>query len=176
MSANKNVHSVLLKNYPGLAHSRSFSQPLTSSRHSNGPNLAFESSMSPTSPSNENENGLSRSKSRRIRNEQAFLTWLKQDPRIQHTKDVQMIMVINDLFLPSIYSPQLCTSNDLFFHTESQSDCIFEGFANASSFANVSWCYVKYKSLSTQSILMSGHLSKFDDNHRKRENAMGSRF
>lgn len=88
MSANKNVHNVLLKNYPGLAHSRSFSQPLTSSRHSNGSNAPLESNLSPTS-----ETGLTKSKSRRIRNEQEFLTWMKQDPHIHHAKDVRIIMV-----------------------------------------------------------------------------------
>lgn len=89
------MHNVLLKNYPGLAHSRSFSQPLTSSRHSNGPNQPFENGLSPSSPANENECGLTKkdSKSRRIRNEQAFLSWLKHDPSLQHSKDVQMIMV-----------------------------------------------------------------------------------
>lgn len=90
MAANKHVHSILLKNYPGLAHSRSFSQPLTSSRHSNGSNQPFESSLSPTSPS---DTGLTKTKSRRIRNEEAFLTWLKQDHSIHHAKDVRMIMV-----------------------------------------------------------------------------------
>lgn len=90
MSANKHVHNVLLKNYPGLAHSRSFSQPLTSSRHSNGSNQPFESSLSPTSPS---ETGLTKTRNRRIRNEQSFLTWLKEDPSIHHGKDVRMIMV-----------------------------------------------------------------------------------
>lgn len=90
MSANKHVHSVLLKNYPGLAHSRSFSQPLTSSRHSNGSAQPFESSLSPTSP---NETCPIKTKSRRIRNEQAFLTWLKEDPSIHHPKDVRSIMV-----------------------------------------------------------------------------------
>lgn len=91
MSANKHVHNVLLKNYPGLAHSRSFSQPLTSSRHSNGSNpMPFESSVSPTSP---NESGLAKTKNRHIRNEQAFLTWLKEDPHIHHAKDVRSIMV-----------------------------------------------------------------------------------
>lgn len=89
MSANKHVHNVLMKNYPGLAHSRSFSQPLTSSRHSNGPNHPFDSS-SPTV----DESGLYRTKSRRVRDEEAFLAWLKQDPSLQHEKNVQMIMVI----------------------------------------------------------------------------------
>lgn len=93
MSANKHVHNVLLKNYPGLAHSRSFSQPLTSSRHSNGSNQPFESGLSPTSPS---ETGLTKTRNRRIRNEQAFLTWLKEDPSIHHGKDVHaMVGLIN---------------------------------------------------------------------------------
>lgn len=94
MSTNRNVHSVLLKNYPGLAHSRSFSQPLTSSRHSNGSNNhPFQSCLSPTSPSDGNETDeakLSRSKSRRVRNEQAFLKWLEQDPSVRHTKEVHI--------------------------------------------------------------------------------------
>lgn len=90
MSANKNVHNVLLKNYPGLAHSRSFSQPLTSSRHSNSSNQPFESSLSPTSP---NETGLTKTKNRHIKNEQAFLSWLKQDQSLHHAKDVRSIMV-----------------------------------------------------------------------------------
>lgn len=98
MSANKNVHNVLLKNYPGLAHSRSFSQPLTSSRHSNGSNVPLESSLSPTSPTDGGGagGGLSKKdsqKSRRIRNEQEFLTWMKRDPHIHHAKDVRIIMV-----------------------------------------------------------------------------------
>lgn len=87
MAANKNVHSVLLKNYPGLAHSRSFSQPLTSSRHSNGPNLPFDS----LSPTTVDENGLVRTKSRRIRNEEAFLEWLKHDPNLHHSKHDHMV-------------------------------------------------------------------------------------
>lgn len=91
MSANKHVHNIWLKNYPGLAHSRSFSQPLTSSRHSNGSNsIPFDSSLSPTSP---NEPGQTKTKSRRIRNEEAFLTWLKEDHHIHHVKDVRAIMV-----------------------------------------------------------------------------------
>lgn len=97
MSSNKHVHNVLLKNYPGLAHSRSFSQPLTSSRHSNGSgsNHAFDSSLSPTSPNdNANDNGLTKTKSRRIKNEQAFLSWIKEDHSIHHhPKDVRIIMV-----------------------------------------------------------------------------------
>lgn len=96
MSTNKNVHSVLLKNYPGLAHSRSFSQPLTSSRHSNGSsNHPFETSLSPTSPCDGNDTDeakLSRSKSRRVRNEQAFLKWLEQDPNARHTKEVHIMV------------------------------------------------------------------------------------
>lgn len=90
MSANKHVHNVLLKNYPGLAHSRSFSQPLTSSRHDSGSNHPFDSSLSPTSPT---EAGSAKTKNRRIKNEQAFLSWLKQDQSIHHAKDVRLIMV-----------------------------------------------------------------------------------
>lgn len=92
MSSNKHVHNVLLKNYPGLAHSRSFSQPLTSSRHSNGSSLPFES-LSPTNAAVDSEIGLARTKSRRVRNEEAFLTWLKQDSNITRTKDGHIIMV-----------------------------------------------------------------------------------
>lgn len=92
MSSNKHVHNVLLKNYPGLAHSRSFSQPLASSRHDSGSsNHPFDSSLSPTSP----EAGCTKTKSRRIKNEQAFLSWLKQDQTIHHAKDVRLIMVGN---------------------------------------------------------------------------------
>lgn len=92
MSSNKHVHNVLLKNYPGLAHSRSFSQPLASSRHDSGSSHAFDSALSPTSPT---ETGLTKSKNRRIKNEQAFLSWLKQDQTIHHAKDVRLIMVGN---------------------------------------------------------------------------------
>lgn len=92
MSSNKHVHNVLLKNYPGLAHSRSFSQPLTSSRHSNGSNQPFENSLSPSSP---NETGITKTKNRRIKNEQAFLSWLKDDQNMHHSKDVRIIMVGN---------------------------------------------------------------------------------
>lgn len=91
MSSNKHVHNVLLKNYPGLAHSRSFSQPLTSSRHSNGSNQPFENSLSPSSPND--TIGMTKTKSRRIKNEQAFLSWLKEDQSIHHSKDVRTIMV-----------------------------------------------------------------------------------
>lgn len=91
MSSNRHVHNVLLKNYPGLAHSRSFSQPLTSSRHSNGSNHPFDSGLSPTSPSD--NNGMTKTKSRRIKNEQAFLSWIKEDQNMHHSKDVRIIMV-----------------------------------------------------------------------------------
>lgn len=90
MSSNKHVHNVLLKNYPGLAHSRSFSQPLTSSRHSNGSIHPFDSGLSPTSPT---DTGMTKTKSRRIKNEQAFLTWIKEDQSMHHSKDVRSIMV-----------------------------------------------------------------------------------
>lgn len=93
LAANKNIHNVLLKNYPGLAHSRSFSQPLTSSRQSNANNLSFDSNLSPTNMDAEGTLGMTKSKNRRIRNEQAFLTWLKEDPSIHHPKDAHMMIV-----------------------------------------------------------------------------------
>lgn len=37
--------------------------------------------------------GMTKSKNRRIRNEQAFLTWLKEDPSIHHPKDAHMMIV-----------------------------------------------------------------------------------
>lgn len=96
LSSNRNISNVLLKNYPGLAHSRSFSQPLTTARHSN-PNtgtctLPIDIALSPSNPEYEHD-GLTRTKSRRIRNEQAFLTWLKHDENARHPKDVRMMMV-----------------------------------------------------------------------------------
>lgn len=94
MSANKHVHNVLLKNYPGLAHSRSFSQPLTSSHHSHGSNAPLENGLSLNSPNeNDNEIGHLKSKGRRIQNEQEFLSWMKHDHHIHHAKDVRIIMV-----------------------------------------------------------------------------------
>lgn len=94
MSANKHVHNVLLKNYPGLAHSRSFSQPLTSSHHSHGSNAPLENGLSQHSPNeNDNETGHLKSKGRRIQNEQEFLSWMKHDHHIHHAKDVRIIMV-----------------------------------------------------------------------------------
>lgn len=93
LSTNRNINNVLLKNYPGLAHSRSFSQPLTTTRHSNSSNIPLENSLSPTGGNTEPDNAFSRSKSRRIRNEQAFLTWLKEDGSARHPKDVRMLMV-----------------------------------------------------------------------------------
>lgn len=94
LSANRSISNVLLKNYPGMAHSRSFSQPLTTSRHPNaGANtLPIDIALSPSNPEYEHD-GLARTKSRRIRNEQAFLTWLKHDENSHHQKDVRMIMV-----------------------------------------------------------------------------------
>lgn len=94
LSANRNISNVLLKNYPGLAHSRSFSQPLSSSRHPNAgtSTLPIDIAVSPSNPEHELD-GLARTKSRRIRNEQAFLTWLKRDENAQHPKDVRMMMV-----------------------------------------------------------------------------------
>lgn len=97
LSANRNINNVLLKNYPGLAHSRSFSQPLSTVRHSNTNSgvgtLPIDIALSPQTSDGHDRDGLARSKSRRIRNEQAFLTWLKQDENVERPKDVRMIMV-----------------------------------------------------------------------------------
>lgn len=110
LSANRNVNNVLLKNYPGLAHSRSFSQPLTTSRHPNTGTgtLPIDIALSPSNPEYEHDR-LARTKSRRIRNEQAFLTWLKHDENSHHQKDVRMMMVntISANFTrPSLYDIQ----------------------------------------------------------------------
>lgn len=96
-SANRNISNVLLKNYPSLAHSRSFSQPLTTSRHpSAGIVMPNDSTLSPTNHEQncgDGTNTLNRSKNRRVRNEQAFLKWLKEGESIRHPKDSRMAMV-----------------------------------------------------------------------------------
>lgn len=74
MSTHHNVQH-LLHDYPGLAHSRSFSEPLSSSRHSGGMSPP-EGALSPTNPERIR---YEKSKNRQILNEQAFLTWLKRD-------------------------------------------------------------------------------------------------
>lgn len=88
-SNNRNLqHQILFQNYPGLAHSRSrsFSEPLSASHHSNGI-VSPETIVSPTNPL---QNQYSKSKSRHIRNEQAFLTWLKKNG-IQKDVSIQFI-------------------------------------------------------------------------------------
>lgn len=72
MSTHRNVQNVS-NDYPGLAHSRSFSEPLSSSRPLSPPP---EAALSPTNPERIR---YEKSKNRQIRNEQAFLTWLKRD-------------------------------------------------------------------------------------------------
>lgn len=99
LSANRNISNVLLKNYPGLAHSRSFSDNRlnTGRRPSTGALFPLENALSPTSHEHENgrmeENTLGRTstKSRRIRNEQAFLTWLKQGENGQRPHRMMMV-------------------------------------------------------------------------------------
>lgn len=95
LSTNRNIHNVLLRNYPGLAHSRSFSQPLTSSRQSNTAGLTFENTLeNATSPnSNLPERQHISKKSRRIRNEQAFLAWLKENGNAQTPNNVRLMLV-----------------------------------------------------------------------------------
>ena len=85
MATHKNAQHVLLNDYPGLAHSRSFSEPLSSSRQST--RMSPEAALSPTNPERIR---YEKSKSRQIRNEQAFLTWLKRDGSGQ-PKDVSYL-------------------------------------------------------------------------------------
>lgn len=75
MSTHRNVKH-LLHDYPGLAHSRSFSEPLSSSRHSAGGMSPPEAALSPTNPERLR---YEKTKNRHIRNEQAFMAWLKRD-------------------------------------------------------------------------------------------------
>lgn len=104
LSSNKNIHNVLLQNYPGLAHSRSFSQPLAISRHSNSDGIPLEHNLSPDinfspettlSPTNPERARSKSTKSRSIRDEQAFLNWLKEDnPRnTRRPKGVRLMLV-----------------------------------------------------------------------------------
>lgn len=74
MATHKNINQVLFQNYPGLAHSRSFSEPLSASRHSNG--MSPEIALSPTNPGHIRYKS---EKQRHIQNEQAFVTWLRRD-------------------------------------------------------------------------------------------------
>lgn len=109
MSSNKNIHNVLLHNYPGLAHSRSFSQPLAMSRHSNSEGIAMEhhfspdnafspdaamspeSNLSPTNPARIRHK--TSTKSRGFRDEQAFLNWLKDDQNPRRPRGVRLMVV-----------------------------------------------------------------------------------
>lgn len=75
MSTHRNVQNVI-NDYPGMAHSRSFSEPLSSSRGLGGMSPPPEAALSPTNPERIR---YEKSKNRQIRNEQAFLTWLKRD-------------------------------------------------------------------------------------------------
>lgn len=95
LSTNRNMHNVLLRNYPGLAHSRSFSQPLTNSRQSTTAEIpitsALENTVSPTSSLPQRQ--YSSKKSRKIQNEQAFMAWLKENGNIQPPHDVRTMLV-----------------------------------------------------------------------------------
>lgn len=162
LSANRNISNVLLKNYPGLAHSRSFSQPLSTTRHPNAGTgtLPIDIALSPNNPEHEHD-GLARTKSRRIRNEQAFLTWLKQDENVQHPKDVRMMMVSRLTSPPPFSSSNI--QNYAHFSNFSASSSrssrttsnrrIFERSANASTFINVSRCYAEHQSVSFACII-----------------------
>lgn len=85
MATHRNIHQVLFQNYPGLAHSRSFSEPLSASRHSSG--LSPEAMLSPTNPGHVRYEKSARNQ--QIRNEQAFVTWLRRDGANQ--KDVSAL-------------------------------------------------------------------------------------
>lgn len=95
LSANRNVHNVLIRNYPGLAHSRSFSQPLTSSTQTNAVDATLVNTLkngkSPTS--NMPKPQKNSKKSHRIHNEQAFLAWLKENGNDQPANDVRLMLV-----------------------------------------------------------------------------------
>lgn len=88
LSSNKNIHNVLLQNYPGLAHSRSFSQPLTVNRRASTEGIQLESNLSPTNP----ERLKDKNKPRRMHDDKEFLDWFKEDnPR--RPKGVQLMLV-----------------------------------------------------------------------------------
>lgn len=111
MSSNKNIHNILLQNYPGLAHSRSFSQPLAMSRHSTSDGIPLEHNMSPDNNLSPNENTTmspesnlspsnprrsrhkSSSKSRGIRHEHELYKWLRDDQNPRRPKGVQLMLV-----------------------------------------------------------------------------------
>lgn len=102
LSTHKNIHHVLLQNYPGLAHSRSFSQPLASARHSNSGLPIDAAALSPTNP----ERSRERLKNRQIRNEQAFLSWLKEDENPHRSKDERGVLVSRIQIYSSISANQ----------------------------------------------------------------------
>lgn len=94
MSTHHNVQH-LLHDYPGLAHSRSFSEPLSSSRHSGGMSPP-EGALSPTNPERLR---YEKSKNRQIRNEQAFLTWLKRDGGPQQRGEGSVSVALKTIYV-----------------------------------------------------------------------------
>ncbi|KAJ6635494.1 Monocarboxylate transporter 12, partial [Pseudolycoriella hygida] len=88
MSTHRNARNL---RHSGLSYSRSFSEPLSSSRHSNV--MSPESTLSPTNPERLR---YEKAKCRKINNEQAFLSFLKRDG-INHQKDRQKDAYLKDI-------------------------------------------------------------------------------
>lgn len=89
MSTHRNARNVFL--HTGLSYSRSFSEPLSSSRHSNV--MSPESTLSPTNPERLR---YEKAKHRKIDSEQAFLTFLKRDG-VHHHRDRQKDAYLKDI-------------------------------------------------------------------------------
>lgn len=89
MSTHRNARNTFM--HTGLSYSRSFSEPLSSSRHSNV--MSPESALSPTNPERLR---YEKSKCRKIDNEQAFLSFLKRDG-MHHQKDRQKDAYLKDI-------------------------------------------------------------------------------
>lgn len=78
MASHRNPEQAM---HPTLSHSRSFSEPLSTSRLSNVALSPPEGALSPTNPERQR---FEKAKSRQIQNEQAFMTWLKRDGASTH--------------------------------------------------------------------------------------------
>lgn len=90
MSTHRSARNAFL--HTGLSYSRSFSEPLSSSRHSNV--MSPESNLSPTNPERLR---YEKSKSRKIDNEQAFVSFLKRDGIHHRHQDRQKDAYLKDI-------------------------------------------------------------------------------
>ncbi|KAG4077718.1 hypothetical protein HA402_004177 [Bradysia odoriphaga] len=90
MSKHRNGRNTFM--HTGLSYSRSFSEPLSSSRHSNV--MSPETTLSPTNPERLR---YEKTKCRKIENEQAFLTFLKRGGGIHHQKDRHKDAYLKDI-------------------------------------------------------------------------------